>query len=235
MIKRFISVCIVVIWAFNLCGCAQTTKESIVAETEKIQWETEEVAPQAADLDAMAILHEIDDYIEHFTGLYTSNTLGDTASAMIIEEQNFPSDNDNGASLTVYSDSSGKRLRYELRYYGETGNQVINYYLCEDFVWISRQSNYYSSWILTDGDSDILYSEIDNWIIVGETLYIMHDNGSLEEMEITQLEVPLPETFSSNPVSKVKVNETLIEEETASDDFFMAADVSGWKKISCFR
>ena len=49
---------------------------------------------------------------------------------------------------------------------------------------------------MTDGDSDILYSEIDNWIIVGETLYTMHDNGGLEETEITQLDVPLPETFA---------------------------------------
>ena len=42
MIKRFISVCIVVIWAFNLCGCAQTTKESIVAETENVETENTE-------------------------------------------------------------------------------------------------------------------------------------------------------------------------------------------------
>ena len=92
----------------NETDATATQGDSFVEET--FQWETEGVMPQAADLDAMAISHEIDDYIEHFTGLYTSNTLGDTASAMIIEEQNFTSDNDNGASLTVYSDSSGKRL-----------------------------------------------------------------------------------------------------------------------------
>ena len=199
--KYHFVIAIAVLMTGLITGCEKETNETVVQDNlpieKTIQNETEEVAPQAADLDAMAISNEIDHYIENFIDLYTSNTLGDTAPVMVIEEQNFPSDNDNGASLTVYSDLSGKRLRYELRYYGETGNQVINYYLCEDFVWISRQSNYYSSWILADGDSDILYSEIDNWVIVGETLYIMHDNGGLEETEITQLEVPLPGAFAS--------------------------------------
>lgn len=111
-------------------------------------------------------------------------------------------------------------MRYELRCYGETGNQVINYYLCGDFIWISRQSNYYSSWILTVGDPDILYSEITNWIIVGETIYIMHDNGELEETEKARLEVPMPDDFEAEETMtwKEKNEKAAVVEKTGKDN-----------------
>lgn len=199
--KKHHFIIIVTVLIIGLAGCEKETGKTAMQDNlpivETSQWEAEYVVPHEADLDVMAISHEIDVYIESFTALYTNNTLDDTAPTMVIEEQNFPSNNDNGACLTIYSDLSGKHLRYKLTYYGETGNQVINYYLCENFVWISRQSNYYSSWILTDGYSDILYSEIDNWIVMDETVYIMHDNGELEKTEKAQLDVPLPETFTA--------------------------------------
>ena len=144
----------------------------------------------------MGISQEIDNYVKNFIELYTNNAFDDTMPTMIIEEKDVPDNIAEGTSFMVYSDLSGKRLRYKLNYYGEIGNQVINYYLCENFVWISRQSNYYSSWILAAGNFDVLYSEIDNWIIMGETVYKMHDNGELKEMEKTQLDVPLPEAFA---------------------------------------
>lgn len=142
---------IVLMLFFLLSGCGSKDRQFDEAIQEGVSLEAtireqiEEVTSQAADIEAMGISREIDAYIKNFTGLYTSNASDDTASAMVIEEQDFPSDTDHGASLTIYSDLSGKRLRYRLICYGETGNQVINYYLCESFVWISRQSNFYIS------------------------------------------------------------------------------------------
>ena len=200
MKQSFIFV-VAVLMIGSLAGCEneadETAMQGDLSIEETLQGEMKGVTPQVADIDTIGFSQKIDDYIKNFVALYSSNAFDDTAPAILIEELNIPSDNDQSASLKIYSDLSGKRLRYELRSYGETGNQDINYYLCENFVWISRQSNYYSSWILTDGDPDVLYSEIDNWLIVGETLYIMHDNGELEEMETTKLEVPLPDDFEA--------------------------------------
>lgn len=138
------------------------------------------------------ILREITEYRGHFIELYTSNASEDTESEMIIEEHDFPSNNTEGASLTVYSALSGKHLRYKLHYYGETGDKIINYYLCNNFVWVNRQNNYYSSWTLSAEYSDILYSTINNWIITDDAAYIMHDDGGLDEIDRTQLEIEIP-------------------------------------------
>ena len=178
-------------------------ENATIAESE------EETAPNLASED---ITREIDEYIRHFIGLYTSNYLDDTAPAMVVWGQEFPGDNENEASLTVYSDLSGNHLRYELHYYGETGNQIINYYLCENFVWVSSRYNCYSSWMLSAGDSNILYSEIDNWIIMGETVYIMHDNGELEETDKPRLGIPMPEEIAeSTSYSYTKIGDVEYE------------------------
>lgn len=44
----------------------------------------------------------------------------------------------------------------------ETGQCSIDYYLCKDFVLISRKNDYYSSWVLTAGYSDVLYSTMED-------------------------------------------------------------------------
>lgn len=75
----------------------------------------------------------------------------------------------------------------------ETGQCSIDYYLCKDFVLISRKNDYYSSWVLTAGYSDVLYSTIENWIIIDENTYILHSDGELEKIEKSQLEVPMLE------------------------------------------
>ena len=138
------------------------------------------------------ILREIEEYKSRFVELYSSNVLSDeypdAEAEMVIEEYNFPSDSSEGASLTVYSVLSGKHLRYEVHYCGETGNSIINYYLCKNFVWVSRQNNYYSSFTLSSEYSDILYSTMEDWIITDDAAYIMHDDGELEKTDRTQLE-----------------------------------------------
>ena len=165
------------------------------SEEETVSQESAEGRDET-DTESEDILREIDEYRSHFIGLYTSNALNnefpDLESGMIIEEHGFPSDSGEGASVTVYSDLSGKKLRYELHYYGETGNNVINYYLCDNFVWVSRQYNCYSSMTLRAGYSDVLYSTMENWIFTEDAVYIMHDNGELEETDKTQLENEFP-------------------------------------------
>ena len=42
---------------------------------------------------------------------------------------------------------------------------------------------------------DVLYSTIENWIIIDETIYVLHDNGKLEELEGETFDSPLPEEF----------------------------------------
>ena len=119
--RCFLILAVAVLMFGLLTGCGNESDETATQGNlpieETIQGKMEGIAPQAADIGAMGISREIDDYIKNFTGLYTSGTFDDTVPVILIEERNFPSDNDNGASLTVYSDSSGKRLRYELRCY----------------------------------------------------------------------------------------------------------------------
>ena len=219
MIKRLISICIVAIIVFNIYGYAKTTEETLVTEPKTVESEYTDTEDAETAISAeeysqieegitsfesvnnqgetdmvslLDILREIEEYKSRFIELYTSNASEDTESEMIIAEHDFPSDNDGGASLTVYSRLSGKHLRYELNYYGEAGNSVINYYLCNNFVWLSRQNNYYSSLTLSVEYSDVLYSTIENWIITDNAAYIMHDNGGLEEIDRTQLEMEIP-------------------------------------------
>lgn len=60
-----------------------------------------------------------------------------------------------------------------------------------------RKTDYYSSWVLTAGYSDVLYSTIENWIVIGENVCILHSDGELEKIEKTQLEVPALEEIEA--------------------------------------
>ena len=142
------------------------------------------------NIETMEISNEIDEYMQSFIELYTSNVFEDTKSMMKIEEKLI--DYEGGiATLIKYTDLSDKCLRYTIKLYGETMSVTINYYLCENFILVSQQDNYYSSWILAEGGFDILYSKIKNWIIISEKMYILHDDGELEEIEKEKMEVPL--------------------------------------------
>ena len=220
MRQKLISVCIAEIIILSIYGCAQTVEDAPSAEIENVEignvaskndekkdikgeeeedTEDKESEGDETDEESLDILREIEEYKSRFIELYTSNASEDTESELIIEEHDFPSDSSEGASVTVYSDLSGKKLRYELRYYGETGNNVINYYLCDNFVWVSRQYNCYSSMTLRAGYSDVLYSTMENWIFTEDAVYIIHDNGELEETDKTQLEneFPLPKEIKA--------------------------------------
>ena len=159
MRQKFISVYIAEIFIFSICGCAQTVEVAPSAEIENIEIgnaaskneeekdiKGEEEADTAdkesesdeTDTESLDILREMEEYKSRFIELYSGNALSDEFSdvkrEMIIEEHDFPSDSSEGASITIYSDLSGKRLRYGPHYYEETGSIAINYYLCDNFV-----------------------------------------------------------------------------------------------------
>lgn len=145
----------------------------------------------AVDDDALST------YLQDFVDLYTSNALEDTENQLIIEEREFLADNGNSADIIKYSDLLGNCLRYELHYYGETGNRTVNYYLCEDFYWVNDRRNHYSSWIYHPEYSNVLYSEVANWIVMYGTVYSMHDSGELEKMQEAPSELLLLEDIES--------------------------------------
>ena len=62
---------------------------------------------------------------------------------------------------------------------------------------IYRWTHFGISWVLTAGYSDVLYSSIENWIIFDDTVYILHDDGELEEIEEMQMEIPLIEEIEA--------------------------------------
>ena len=98
MIKRLISVCFVAIIVFGIFGCAKTAGDSFVAETETVGPEntaveneedkniegeeavdTADAASKSAGtaVESSDVLREMDEYRNHFIGLYTSNALSD--------------------------------------------------------------------------------------------------------------------------------------------------------------
>lgn len=150
-----------------------------------------------AKIGGVDVSQEIDEYLNDFVGLYTSNVIEETEPAVIIEERDYPADSDNGALLVEYTDRSGRLLRYELCFYGETGNTVINYYFCEHFIWVHRQKNHYSSAVLDADYPDILYSEDENWILMDEDVYLLHDDKTLEKTDGELPGIPLPEELAA--------------------------------------
>lgn len=141
--------------------------------------------------------HLVQDYMMHFINLYSTNAMNNSDSSMRIEEFETELDNDGStATLVKYLDNENRCLRYRVELYGETMNTVINYYLCEKFVLISKQNNYYSSQILQAGWDDILYSDTQRWIHWNDRIYTFSDNGEgdvqLKEIDKEQLEKEIP-------------------------------------------
>lgn len=133
-------------------------------------------------------LEKIEEYKSSFIGQYTAGAAADTEAGIKVEEREISVDSSEGAVLFVYTDTDGKELRYRQHVYGETGNAEINYYLCDGFVWVSKQTNYYSSYILTAEGTDILYSTVENWVLTDSAVYILHDDGEMEEIEKEEIE-----------------------------------------------
>ncbi len=55
------------------------------------------------------------------------------------------------------------------------------------------ENKYYSSWILTLGYADVLYTVVENYIIVDEALYRVYDDGTLEKTRKEEAGILLPD------------------------------------------
>lgn len=189
--------------ASDIAGELREEQEALTEiSNEKTEKEEPETAPVELSLTGETNLpdieQEIEEYRMHFIELYTSNAMEETEDRINIEEMEIDyGDNGEPATLIKYTDLSGGKLRYQLQFYGETGRSSIDYYLCKDFVLISRKNDYYSSWVLTADYSDVLYSTIENWIVIDENVYILHSDGELEKIEKTQLEAPALEEIEA--------------------------------------
>ena len=161
-----------------------------LSETQTGYAESETYFNAIANLD---IQQEIDNYRAQFIEMYSTSAADASNPQIKTEEFEVTLDN-TGSTATVvkYSDNKNRCLRYRVNLYGETMNAVINYYFCDDFVLISRQNNYYSSWTLTAGWDDVLYSEMKEWIVCGDRAYILSDDGQLAEIGKEQLEQEVP-------------------------------------------
>ena len=139
----------------------------------------------------MEISMEIDSYMTRFTELYTSGVMDGNDYINIEEREIYLEDGSTIATLRIYTDLENRCLRYKVNMYGETMQSILNYYFCDNFVLISRQNDYYSSWILSETvENDILYSNINKWIIMDGVSYIWQDNGELKETDTNLIPVP---------------------------------------------
>ncbi len=125
--------------------------------------------------------------------MYTQNIYYEANETMKIDEREIEfGDGERIATLVQYFDAlSNECIRGRIDMYGETMNTVINYYFCDKHTFVSVQKNYYSSWLLTAGKQDILFSEVKNWVIDNEEIYIIRDNNVFEAVEKSQIDFPL--------------------------------------------
>lgn len=168
---------------------ASTLTGSSMQQTDYPQNPSDE---SACPIEFAAYERELETYRNDFVGMYSSNAMADTEPQMKIQEKEIQYDQQM-AGLTEYSDLSGERLRYRVNLYGETMKTEINYYFCDDFTAVSVEDAYYSSWVLTPGYADVLYTTIDDYIIVDGTVYMVHDNGMFEKTNKEEAGILLPD------------------------------------------
>jgi len=82
--------------------------------------------------------------------------------------------------LTVYRNDKGEDIRYQIQLYGETGRSVTDYYLCEHFIYVNEEKEYYSSQMLAENYDDVLYRKTTDWIILEDGIYLLQDNGEMK-------------------------------------------------------
>ena len=178
-------------------GCEMINNQENVKDNTEYLSETQtgyaESETHFKAIENLDIQQEIDNYRAQFIEMYSTSAADASNPQIIIEEFEVTPDNTGSmATVVKYSDNKNRCLRYRVNLYGETMNAVINYYFCDDFVLISRQNNYYSSWTLTAGWDDVLYSEMKEWIVCGDRAYILSNDGQLAEIGKGQLEQEVP-------------------------------------------
>ena len=85
--------------------------------------------------------------------------------------------------MTVYTNEEGQDIRYTLQIYGETGNSVTDYYVCENFVYVNHEREYYSGQVLMENYNyiNVLYRHTSDWMILGDKVYKIQDNEEMQE------------------------------------------------------
>lgn len=123
---------------------------------------------------------EIESYMKAFVSMYMSEVCSGKKRIFIKSKDIYASDFDVPVELIVYTNEKEENIRYKVHIYGETGNSITNYYLCENFIYVNQQQEYYSSQILMENYNDILYSQTNDWIILKDKVYKLKDNGELK-------------------------------------------------------
>ena len=81
----------------------------------------------------------------------------------------------------MYTNDKGVDGRYKVEIYGEAGKSITDYYLCENFIYVNQEREYYNSQILMKNYDDILYRRTSDWIITEDKVYILQGNGEKKE------------------------------------------------------
>ncbi len=135
---------------------------------------------QKIDID---IKQEIETYMDEFARMYVSEICGGDQKVFMQTKEVYADDFGEPIELTVYKNEKEEDIRYKVQLYGETGSSVTDYYLCEDFIYVNQEKNYYSSQILTPNYDDVLYRETKDWIILDDTVYELLDDGEMVAVE----------------------------------------------------
>lgn len=140
-----------------------------------VQQETEE--SQKAEID---VKQEIETYMEDFVSSYMSEICGGDQKILMQTKDIYVDDFGYPVELTVYRNDKEEDIRYQIQLYGETGRSVTDYYLCEHFIYVNEEKEYYSSQILTENYNDVLYRKTTDWIILEDEIYLLLDSGEMK-------------------------------------------------------
>lgn len=175
---------------------APSNMESVMEQREVSQTAAEELETVQADAERneegsdpdtagqRAVLsqqeQEIKAYMEEFVNSYMSEVCGGDQKIFMQTKDIYVDDFGYPVELTVYRNDKGEDIRYQIQLYGETGRSVTDYYLCEHFIYVNEEKEYYSSQMLAENYDDVLYRKTTDWIILEDGIYLLQDNGEMK-------------------------------------------------------
>lgn len=124
---------------------------------------------------------EIETYMNEFVSMFMSEAIIGERRIFVKSGDVDTGDFDYPIELTVYTNEEGQDIRYTVYIYGETGNSITDYYVCEDFIYVNQERQYYSGQVLIENYNymDVLYRHTSDWIILGDKVYLLQDDGEL--------------------------------------------------------
>lgn len=136
-----------------------------------------------SNINDINIKQQIEAYMEEFKSMYMSKVCGMDQKIFIKSQDIYVDNLGYPIELTVYKNDKGEDVRYQVQLYGETGNSVTDYYLCNGFIYVNQEKEYYSSQILVENYNDVLYRETNDWIIFEDKVYILQDDGEMQTVD----------------------------------------------------